>query len=64
MRRSAVDFRAAGGCFSREKTGGKKSLDDFARAFFGINDGSYVAAYRERLYHTRIRPTHPLTIQF
>ena len=26
----------------RQKTGGKKSLDDFARAFFGINDGSYV----------------------
>ncbi len=26
----------------REKTGGKKSLDDAARAFFGINDGSYV----------------------
>ncbi len=25
----------------REKTGGKKSLDDFARAFFGIADGSY-----------------------
>ena len=26
----------------RKKSGGKKSLDDFARAFFGINDGSYV----------------------
>ncbi len=26
----------------RQKTGGKKSLDDFARVFFGINDGSYV----------------------
>ncbi|MGD0189534.1 MAG: peptidase M61 [Rhizomicrobium sp.] len=26
----------------RQKSGGKKSLDDFARAFFGINDGSYV----------------------
>jgi len=26
----------------REKTAGKKSLDDFARAFFGIADGSYV----------------------
>lgn len=26
----------------REKTQGKKSLDDFARAFFGIDDGSYV----------------------
>jgi predicted metalloprotease with PDZ domain len=26
----------------REKTGGAKSLDDFARAFFGVNDGSYV----------------------
>jgi predicted metalloprotease with PDZ domain len=25
----------------REKTGGKKSLDDFARGFFGINDGSW-----------------------
>ncbi|HWY15076.1 MAG TPA: hypothetical protein VNX86_08100 [Rhizomicrobium sp.] len=26
----------------RQKTGGTKSLDDFASAFFGINDGSYV----------------------
>jgi predicted metalloprotease with PDZ domain len=26
----------------REKTGGKKSLDDFAHAFFGVDDGSYV----------------------
>lgn len=26
----------------RERTGGKKSLDDFARAFFGGADGSYV----------------------
>jgi predicted metalloprotease with PDZ domain len=26
----------------REKTGGKKSLDDFARAFFGVDNGSYV----------------------
>lgn len=26
----------------REKSGGKKSLDDFARAFFGVDDGSYV----------------------
>jgi predicted metalloprotease with PDZ domain len=26
----------------REKTSGKRSLDDFARAFFGINDGSFV----------------------
>jgi len=26
----------------REKTGGKKSLDDFAKAFFGVNDGSYL----------------------
>jgi len=26
----------------REKTGGKKSLDDFAHLFFGVNDGSYV----------------------
>lgn len=25
----------------REKTGGKKSLDDFARAFFGVNDGAW-----------------------
>jgi predicted metalloprotease with PDZ domain len=27
----------------RERSGGEKSLDDFARAFFGINDGSWVA---------------------
>jgi predicted metalloprotease with PDZ domain len=26
----------------REKSGGKKSLDDFARAFFGVDDGSWV----------------------
>jgi len=26
----------------REKTGGKKSLDDFARAFFGVDNGSFV----------------------
>jgi predicted metalloprotease with PDZ domain len=26
----------------REKTGGKKSLSDFARAFFGIDNGSFV----------------------
>jgi predicted metalloprotease with PDZ domain len=26
----------------RERTEGKKSLDDFARAFFGVNDGSFV----------------------
>lgn len=26
----------------RELSGGKKSLDDFARAFYGINNGSYV----------------------
>ena len=26
----------------RQKSGGKKSLDDFARAFFGIDNGSYV----------------------
>ncbi len=26
----------------RERTGGKKSLDDFARAFFGVNNGSYI----------------------
>ena len=25
----------------RERTGGKKSLDDFARAFFGVEDGAY-----------------------
>jgi predicted metalloprotease with PDZ domain len=25
----------------REKSGGKKSLDDFARAFFGVHDGSW-----------------------
>lgn len=24
----------------RERSGGKRSLDDFARAFFGVNDGS------------------------
>jgi len=28
----------------REKTGGKKSLDDFARGFFGVNNGSYLPA--------------------
>jgi len=26
----------------REKTGGKKSLDDFAKAFFGVDDGSWM----------------------
>ena len=26
----------------RERSGGKRSLDDFARAFFGIDDGSFV----------------------
>ena len=26
----------------RERSGGKKSLDDFARAFFGMNNGSFV----------------------
>lgn len=26
----------------RQRSGGKRSLDDFARAFFGIDDGSYV----------------------
>jgi len=26
----------------RERSGGKRSLDDFAKAFFGINDGSFV----------------------
>lgn len=31
----------------REKTGGKKSLDDFARAFFGVNDRDWgVLTYR------------------
>ena len=25
----------------REKTGGKRSIDDFAKAFFGMNDGDY-----------------------
>jgi predicted metalloprotease with PDZ domain len=29
----------------REKSGDKKSLDDFARAFYGINDGSFVPAF-------------------
>jgi predicted metalloprotease with PDZ domain len=28
----------------RQMSGGKKSLDDFAHAFFGIDDGSYVTA--------------------
>jgi predicted metalloprotease with PDZ domain len=28
----------------REKSGGKKSLDDFARSFFGVNDGSFIVA--------------------
>ncbi len=28
----------------RQKSGGKKSLDDFAKLFFGVNDGSYVTA--------------------
>jgi predicted metalloprotease with PDZ domain len=27
----------------RERSGGRKSLDDFARAFFGVKDGSYVS---------------------
>jgi predicted metalloprotease with PDZ domain len=26
----------------REKSGGQRSMDDFARAFFGVNDGSFV----------------------
>jgi predicted metalloprotease with PDZ domain len=31
----------------REKSGGKTSLDDFARAFFGMNDGDWgVLTYR------------------
>jgi predicted metalloprotease with PDZ domain len=29
----------------REKSGDKKSLDDFARAFYGINDGSFLPAF-------------------
>ncbi|WP_395944041.1 M61 family metallopeptidase [Brevundimonas sp.] len=28
----------------REKTGGRKSLDDFARAFYGVQDGDYSPA--------------------
>jgi predicted metalloprotease with PDZ domain len=28
----------------RERSGGKRSLDNFARAFFGINDGSFVTS--------------------
>ncbi len=28
----------------REKSGDQKSLDDFARTFFGVNDGSFVPA--------------------
>jgi predicted metalloprotease with PDZ domain len=28
----------------RERSGGRKSLDDFARAFFGVDDGSYVTS--------------------
>jgi predicted metalloprotease with PDZ domain len=28
----------------REKTGGKKSLDDFAKAFYGVQDGVYAPA--------------------
>lgn len=28
----------------REKTGGKKSLDDFASMFFGTNDGSFISS--------------------
>ncbi len=28
----------------RERSGGKRSLDDFARAFFGIDDGSFTEA--------------------
>ena len=28
----------------RERSGGKRSLDDFARAFFGVNDGSYTVS--------------------
>jgi predicted metalloprotease with PDZ domain len=29
----------------REKSGDKRSLDDFARAFYGINDGSFLPAF-------------------
>ena len=28
----------------RQRSGGKRSLDDFARAFYGVNDGSHVPA--------------------
>ncbi len=28
----------------RQRSGGKRSLDDFARAFFGVNNGSFVPA--------------------
>jgi predicted metalloprotease with PDZ domain len=28
----------------RQQSGGRKSLDDFAHAFFGVNDGSYVTS--------------------
>ncbi|MBX4159325.1 hypothetical protein K4A07_19570, partial [Lactiplantibacillus plantarum] len=28
----------------REKTNGRKSLDDFARAFYGVQDGDYAPA--------------------
>ena len=28
----------------RQRSGGKRSLDDFARAFYGVNDGSFVPA--------------------
>jgi predicted metalloprotease with PDZ domain len=30
----------------RERSGGKRSLDDFAKAFFRLNDASYVKTYR------------------
>ncbi|CAM5504296.1 Peptidase M61 OS=Rhodanobacter lindaniclasticus OX=75310 GN=B1991_07665 PE=4 SV=1 [Rhodanobacter lindaniclasticus] len=33
---------AGGGAKIRSLTHGRKSLDDFARAFFGVDDGSYV----------------------
>jgi len=47
----AEDYYAEGGLIwldadtlIRENTGGKKSLDDFARGFFGVDNGSYLPA--------------------
>ena len=37
----------------RERSGGKKSLDDFARGFFGINNGSWVS----ETYTLRMTPS-------